>query len=141
MQKFNANITRSNSYFCKKCKELEVLIQQESSYITQFTLLATNNYQLDLNKIIYADRPLSNFSNEDKIAKQQKKLVKDNLYIIDSYFMDRANAFINIFYSKTRLEYSRYQFHIEYQNRGTAHIHSYLQLKENPGTDELAQKY
>ena len=29
MQKFNANISGSNAYFCKRRKELEVLIQQE----------------------------------------------------------------------------------------------------------------
>ena len=94
MQKFNSNIIGSNLYFYKKHKELEVLIEQEGLCTIQFILSVVDNYWLDLNKIIHSDRPLPNFSNKDKKAKQHRKLVKDNLHIVDSYFMDRTKAFI-----------------------------------------------
>ena len=140
MQKFNTNIVGSNTYFDKRRKELEVLIQQEGLCTTWFTLSAANNYWLDLNRIIHSNRPLPEFANELKKAKQRCKLVCENLYIVDSYFIDRVRAFIKIFHSKNSLEYSQYWFRIEQQGRGTAHTHSCLWLKDDPGIEELLQK-
>ena len=64
MQKFNANISNSNSYFYKKYKELEALIQQEGLCTIWFTLSVADNHWLDLNRIIHGNRPLPNFSNK-----------------------------------------------------------------------------
>ena len=44
------------------------------------------------------------------------------------------------FFGKKGLEYSWFWFRIEYQERGTAHAHGYLRLKEDPGISELTQK-
>ena len=43
-QKFNANITSSNAYFCKRRKELEALMQQEGLCTTWFMFLAADNH-------------------------------------------------------------------------------------------------
>ena len=69
IQKFNTNIVGSNAYFHERRKELEALIQQEGLCTTWFTLLAADNYWLDLNQIIHGDRPLPEFASELEKAK------------------------------------------------------------------------
>ena len=69
MQKFNANITGGNPYFCKKREELEALIKQEGMCTTWFAFSAADNHWLDLNKIIYGDRPLPVFHTEKEKCK------------------------------------------------------------------------
>ena len=139
MQKFNANISGSNAYFYKRRKELEALIQQEGLCSTWFTFSAADNHWLDLNKIIHGNRPCPSFANEYEKAKWRRKLVKDNPHIVDSYFSDRVREFLNVFHSKDGLEYSWFWYRVEYQSRGTAHIHGCLRLKNDPGIDNLSQ--
>ena len=69
-----------------------------------FTLLAADNHWLDLNKIIYGDHQILVFANKVLKAKWKCKLVYNNQYIIDSYFFDRFNTFINLFFTMNRLE-------------------------------------
>ena len=97
MQKFNANVAGSNACFSKRRSELESLIEQEGMPTEQFTLSAADNHQLDLNKIIYSDRPMYSFRNEFEKAKWQREIARDNLHLVDTYFIERVKEFIKAF--------------------------------------------
>ena len=116
------------------------MIEQEGICTTWFTFSAADNHWLDLNKIIYRDRPLPVFHAEKEKCKWRRKLIRNNPHIVDSYFYDRVKAFINTFHSKNGLELSWFWFRVEYQNRGTAHVHGCLRLKDDPGIEELSRK-
>ena len=45
------------------------------------------------------------FSNEHEKSKWRRKLVKDNLHIVDLYFTTRVKDFLNSFFGKNGLKY------------------------------------
>ena len=92
-----------------------------------------------MNKIIHGNTDIPQFTNEYEKAKWRRVLVRDNLHIVNAYFMERIKNFIKLFFSQSSMEYKWYWFRVEYQSYGTAHIYRCLRLKNNPGIDQLTQ--
>ena len=77
---------------------------------TWFMLSAADNHWLDLNKIIYGDRPMPSFMNEFEKAKRRRELVRDNPHLVDAYFTERVKEFIKTFFGNSGMEYKWFWF-------------------------------
>jgi len=146
MHVYNANILGSNSYFYKKRKELESLIEAKGMPTCWFTLSAADNHWNDLHELIYDDSitvrdTMYKDMNEKQKLSFRVRIVHEFPHIVDEYFLKRVNSFIQSFFlNKNGLKSTYFWFRIEYQERGTAHIHGCLKLSSDFGISELAQK-
>ena len=139
MHVYNANIVGSNSYFHKKRKELESLIEAHLMPTCWFTLSAADNHWNDLHKLIYED-DIKDMNEKQKLS-FRVRIVNDFPHIVDEYFYTRVQSFLKSFFlCRKGLTTTYYWFRVEYQERGTAHIHGCLHLDSDFGISELSQK-
>ena len=82
---------------------------------------------------------MSSFANEKNKSTWRRNLIRDNPHIVDAYFHERVKIFIEIFFGKKGLDYEWHWFRVEYQKRGTAHVHGCLRLKGDPGIEKLSK--
>ena len=80
MQIFNANILGYDSYFFKKRKELEGLMQAQVSPTLWFTFSAVDNHWLDLHAL--GTMLGVHFNHKEKV-KLRAKWVRKNPHVVD----------------------------------------------------------
>ena len=139
MQAFNANIRGSNSFFYKKRKELEALITTHGMPTMWFTFSAADNHWLDFARCIYGG-DLPAFQSVKEAAAWRRKLIRENPHLVDALFQKRVNSMLDAFFGPTGLKLKYHWCRIEYQKRGTAHVHGCLRLVDDPGLTGLAEK-
>jgi ATP-dependent DNA helicase PIF1 len=141
MQMYSSNLLGSDAYFYKNRKQLESLMQQKGMPTLWWTFSAADNHWIDLHALNPKEcEESSNLLNEEQKAKKRRKWVRDNPHIVDSYFHDRVILLLKTYLGKDSLEVDWLWFRVEYQGRGTAHIHGCCRLKSDPGLTDLAQK-
>ena len=113
----------------KKKYELDGLIEQEGMPTFWFSFSAADNHWLDLHKIItgsdydpFTDNALHN-------AKIRRKLVRENPHIVDAYFYERSQTLLDVFFEASNIEVTYKWIRIEYQLRGTPHVHGCIRIK------------
>ena len=95
-----------------------------------FTLSAADNHWIDLFKTLHGTVP--HFENPQDFVKWKRKQVRDNPHFVDSYFYDRVKVALESFFGSKGLDMKWFWFRVEFQKRGTAHIHGCLRLKSDP---------
>ena len=105
-----------------------------------FTFSAADNHWRDLSELIYGHKELPNFANEMEYAKWRRKLIRENQHVVDGYFYKRIKLMLDIYFGERGLKIDWVWFRIEYQERGTAHAHGCLRLKNDPGLTDHATK-
>ena len=145
MHVYNANIVGSNSYFFKRRKELEALMESKGMPTAWFTFSAADNHWHDLHKLVYSkDNVFYNdtaYNDLDELDKLRFRIntLRHYQHIVDKYFYKRTKAFLNAYFSENCLNVDYFWFRVEYQSRGTAHIHGCYKLKSDPGISKLAE--
>ena len=145
MQVYNANIVGSNSYFYKRRKELEALMECKGMPTAWFTFSAADNHWHDLHKLIYSNDDVyyNNiaYNDLDELQKLRFRVntIRDYQHIVDEFFFKRAKTFLEHYFSDRCLNVEYFWFRVEYQARGTAHIHGCYKLKSDPGIAKLAE--
>ena len=144
MQSFNANINGSPQYLYKKRKLLESLIEQKGICTEWFTLSMADNHWRDLHELLMRDgngnaTDFPTFQSVQEEASWKRKLVRDNLHIVDAYFYDRVQELFKAIHGSTGIEIDWHWFRIEYQGRGAPHVHGCLRLKRDPGIAKHAK--
>ena len=137
MQAFSGQVLGSDSYFYKKRKELEALMQAEGSPTLWFTFSAADNHWLDLHAL---GPTLGEDLTEKQKVRKRAKWVRQNPHVVDAYFFDRIKFMVQEFFGNKGLKTSWVWFRIEFQSRGTAHVHGCCRLKSDPGLMDLAQQ-
>ena len=146
MHVYNANIIGSSSYFYKKRKELEALMETAGMPTGWFTLSAADNHWSDLHNLLYSTRCLHDDVGYDTMTEKQKTRFRISMvlrypHIVDEYFQTRVKLFIKSFLvDKQSLDCKYYWYRIEYQQRGTAHVHGCFRLNSDPGITKLCEK-
>ena len=143
MNMYNANIPGTDSYLANHKRNLEGLVAEKGSPTFWMTYTAGDNYWIELHSMAVQE----GHYNEDEIgmtetdkAVLRRKWVRDNPHIVDHYFFMRAKEYFNSFYGKDCLNAEWYWYRIEYQKRGSAHVHGCCRLKSDPNLPDLAQK-
>ena len=101
MQIFNANILGYDSYFFKKRKELEGLMQAQVSPTLWFTFSAADNHWLDLHAL---GPTLGVHFNQKEKVKLRAKWVRQNPHVVDAYFFHRVKFMVEKFFGVQGLE-------------------------------------
>ena len=135
MQTYNGNINGSSSYFYKK------RLEAEGSPTCWYTFTAADNFWADLHKLI---SPSATSQYEDmteiKQLRIRKRMIARNPHIVDEYFTARFNDFFKSYFSLEGLNAKWNWYRIEYQARGTAHVHGCVRLNSDPGCTVLGEK-
>lgn len=144
MQSFNANINGSPQYLFKKRLLLEAMIDQLGMPTMWFTLSMADNHWHDLHKVLHrnekgAEIPFPNFNSHEEEASWKRKVVRENLHIVDEYFMQRVRSLFDCFFKLHGLELEWHWLRVEYQGRGAPHIHGCLRMKHAPDLTEKAK--
>ena len=69
----------------------------------------------------------------------RRKLVTENSHIIDEFFTMKAQSLLKAMFGQKELIVEWWWFPVEYQKRGTAHVHECLRLANALDTTTLAQ--
>ena len=77
---------------------------------------------------------------ESDAARQRRKFVRDHPHLVDAWFLQRVKAFFRTIFGPKGLEMKWFWYRVEYQKRGTAHIHGCVRLKDDPGLTALSAK-
>ena len=101
-----------------------------------FTFSAADNHWLDLHHIDL--HPIDSSLDEKEQAIARRKFIRMNPHIVDKIFYERVKILIKKWFGKNGLEAEYVWFRIEYQERGTAHVHGCMRLKSDPGLIQLA---
>jgi len=129
MYAYTANITGSDSYWSKKRRELEAIMQQKKLGTAFFTFSFADNHWTDLHRLMPGGLvdPKLRYRN---IAK--------NPHLADWYFSERLSIFISQFFKGT-LDYEWIWHRYEWQSRTAIHAHGVVRLKNDPGLTDLVE--
>jgi hypothetical protein len=138
MSMFARNILGSNAYLYSKRKELESLFEVKGMPTLWFTFSAADNQWFDFH---HSDQhPTDPNASAKEAAKERRKFVRDNPHLVDSLFYERVKLVIGHWLGVDSLNAEYVWFRVEYQERGTAHVHGCLRLKSDPGLVSLADR-
>ena len=99
---------------------------------------AADNHWIDLFKTLHGTLP--DFEDPEDFVKWKRKQVRHNPHFVDCYFYDRVKVALESFFGSKGLDMKWFWFRIEFQKRGTAHIHGCLRLKSDPDITLLGSK-
>ena len=77
--------------------------------------------------------------DENNRVKFCRKLILDFQHVVDEYFYRRVEYFLKSYFRNKYLNSLYYWFRVEYQERGTAHIHGCFKLHSDPGITKLCE--
>jgi len=136
---YNGNILGSDAFFLQHRNDLETLIEQEGAPTMWYTLTAADNHWCDLFKC--SGQTYDPSWTEKEKADARRKFVRRNPHIVDEFFYQRAGIMLQEFLeSKGVLDADWVWYRVEYQKRGTAHIHGCCRLHSDPGLCALGDK-
>ena len=101
MHVYTANIIGSNSYFYKKRKELEALMECHGMPTAWYTLSAADNHWEDLHRLMYSTRCLNPNLGYDSMNEKKTRfrvsMVLRHQHRVDEYFGTRVQQFMDLF--------------------------------------------
>ena len=139
MRAYSGNILGSNSYFLKRRTELEALMVQEGLCSVWFTFSAADNHWRDLFELIH-DGELPTFEDNASFNRWKRRIVKLHPHLVDVFFNNRVDTLLKHFFAESTFDCAWYWYRVEFQERGTAHVHGCFKLKDDPGLSVLGMK-
>ena len=139
MRAYSGNILGSNAYFLRRRMELEALMVQEGLPTIWFTFSAADNHWTDLFLCLY-DGTLPNFDDNNSFNKWKRHVVRENPHLVNAFFHKRFGTLLKHFFGESTFDCSWHWFRVEFQDRGTAHVHGCFCLKNDPGLNMLGMK-
>ncbi|KAK3923555.1 ATP-dependent DNA helicase RRM3, partial [Frankliniella fusca] len=130
----NSTISGTKSYWFARGRELLSMVEQLGLPTLFFTLSAADLHWPDLFKIIAPNEDLDTMTEF-----RRRKLVKANPMIVDNYFLKRAETFINNVLVK-KFKVTDLWYRVEYQHRGSPHIHGVLWLENALDVTNILEK-
>ncbi|XP_034255201.1 uncharacterized protein LOC117653547 isoform X2 [Thrips palmi] len=130
----NSSISGTNSYWFARGKELLSMVEQLGLPTLFFTLSAADLHWPDLFRMLAPDEDFNTMSDY-----RRRQLVKANPLAVDSYFLKRAETFINDVLVK-KFNVKDFWYRVEYQHRGSPHIHGIFWIENAPDVTNILQK-
>ena len=78
------------------------------------------------------------FNEKEKLVFRMN-ILQNYHHDVDKYFYMRFQAFLKEYFSENCLDMEYCWFRVEYQSRGTAHVHGCYKLKSDPGISDLCE--
>ncbi|KAK3914465.1 Vacuolar membrane-associated protein iml1 [Frankliniella fusca] len=129
---FNArNLRGSKAYWHSRSGELRDMVNQLNMPTIFLTLSAADLHWKDLYRLLTGQDDLSHLSEYER-----HKLLRDNPQIVDEFFDMRVNAFLKHVLIKN-YNVIDYWYRIEYQHRGSPHLHGVFWLENAVNCDNI----
>jgi hypothetical protein len=110
-----------------------------------FTLSMADNHWHDLHEMLNRDKdgrpiPFPTFSSIDTENKWKRKIVRNNPHLVDAYFYERVETLFKEVFARQGIELEWFWYRIEYQGRGSPHVHGCFRIKDAPDLSKHAEK-
>lgn len=133
---YNANLRSTKSYWFARSKELQDMVEQIGAPTLFFTLSAADIQWPELYRMIDPDNVGAPIADERRENRRRAKLLNDNPLIVAWFFHCRSDSFINDVLFK-KFSVVDHWPRIEFQHRGSPHIHGFVWLQDAPRVDNL----
>ncbi|KAE8745030.1 hypothetical protein FOCC_FOCC008342 [Frankliniella occidentalis] len=128
------DIRGTKAYWKMRAKELIQMIEQLGMPTVFFTLSAADLQWPGLFKLLAPDVPLESLSDA-----MRRDLVSKHPILVDKYFAERVKSFLHKVL-KPKYKAVDHWYRIEYQHRGSPHVHGLLWLEDAPNVLNLSEK-
>ena len=132
---FNNNIRSTSAYWYTRSRELLEMVEQIGPPTIFMTLSAADLYWPDLYQILDPDYNYDAIRIESAFLRR-RRLLNENPMIVAYFFHQRLNSFLEKFFYKT-FAVENFWFRIEFQHRGSPHMHGLFWLKDAPDMHKL----
>ena len=133
---YNSSLRSTKSYWFARSKELQDMVKQLGAPTLFFTLSAADIQWPELYRLLDSDGNTISSTNEQIENRRRTKLLIDNPLIVAWFFKHRADSFIkDVLFKKFKV--IDHWFRIEFQHRGSPHIHGFIWLEGAPSVDNL----
>ncbi|KAK3909608.1 ATP-dependent DNA helicase pfh1 [Frankliniella fusca] len=130
---YNSNLQGTRSFWYSKGQELLSMVEQLGLPTLFFTLSAADLHWPDLFKFLSPDEDPQSMSDA-----RRRKLVEQHPAKVDAFFTLRGKTFITEVLRK-KFQINDLWYRIEYQHRGSPHIHGVMWLKDAPKFNDLSK--
>ncbi|KAK3931895.1 ATP-dependent DNA helicase [Frankliniella fusca] len=125
-----SNIKGSKAYWNARSHELQDMVEQIGLPTVFITLSCADGHWEDLYKLMTHKDILS------LSPRERRQLVQDNPHIVDAFFDYRVNVLINKLL-QTHFKVTDYWYRVEYQHRGSPHIHGVFWFENAPDVSNI----
>lgn len=129
-----STVRSSSPYWFARCKELEEMVQQLGAPTLFFTLSAPDLQSNEMFRLINSTK--QEFLNEFQECRSRNHLLNTNPLLAAWFFEERFEVFIHKVLLK-RFSVIDFWHRVEFQHRGSPHIHGFLWLSDAPSIQNL----
>ncbi|KAK3907787.1 ATP-dependent DNA helicase [Frankliniella fusca] len=127
---YSSNLRGTRSYWNARCGELTDMVSQLGLPTFFLTLSSADMHWPDLYKLLDSN------NYENLTEKQRRDLLQNNPNIVDAFFSERVEKFITQIICK-KFKIIDYWYRIEYQHRGSPHMHGIFWMENAPDVSNL----
>ncbi|KAK3916400.1 ATP-dependent DNA helicase [Frankliniella fusca] len=127
---YSSNLRGTRSYWNARCGELTDMVSQFGLPTFFLTLSSADMHWPDLYKLLDSN------NYENLTEKQRRDLLQNNPNIVDAFFSERVEKFITQIICK-KFKIIDYWYRIEYQHRGSPHMHGIFWMENAPDVSNL----
>ncbi|KAE8738768.1 hypothetical protein FOCC_FOCC015740 [Frankliniella occidentalis] len=127
------NLRGSKAYWHSRAGELHDMVNQLHMPTIFLTLSAADLHWKDLYRLLTGKEDLSELTEFER-----HKLLRDNPQVVDEFFDMRVNAFLKHVLIK-KYNVIDYWYRIEYQHRGSCHLHGVFWFENAPNCDKMEE--
>ncbi|KAK3922585.1 ATP-dependent DNA helicase [Frankliniella fusca] len=135
---YSSRLRSTKAYWKSRCSELLDMVSDLGAPTIFFTLSSADYHWKDLFRLFGVDNPSSISVNE------KTKLIGENPRLVSTFFKLRCEHLLHKCFFK-RFDVVDYWYRVEYQHRGSCHVHGVIWIKGAPNvknvkTEEEKQK-
>lgn len=128
---YSSRLRSTNAYWRSRCSELLDLVSQLGPPTIFFTISCADFHWKNLWRLLGYSDP-SQLTSQDKA-----RIITENPLIVSNFFKVRSDVFLKKCFFK-HFKVKDYWYRIEYQNRGSPHIHGVAWLPDAPDVRNLS---
>ena len=136
VMRFSSSLHGTRQYWCTQRLNLAAMQEALGMPTIFFTLSAADTQWPELQDLMCHYRPNA---NQDR-ASERIKAVIENPYWTDWFFLHRAEKFMRYFLQNS-LGAVDFWARIEYQHRGSSHLHGVAWLADAPHSDKISSEW
>ncbi|KAK3923264.1 ATP-dependent DNA helicase [Frankliniella fusca] len=126
-----SNLRGTKAFWHTRANELRDMVEQLGLPTIFLTLSCADGHWNDLFKLLTKNNDVSCLTENDR-----RKLIQENPKVVDEFFDHRVQSFIK-HVMKKKYKVKDYWYRVEYQHRGSPHIHGVFWFNEAPDVSNL----
>lgn len=133
---FGSNLRSTPAYWYSQSQKVLDMLKQLKSPSLFFTLSAADLQWKELYRILDPQDELEQIENDSLAYCKRSKLLIENPLIVSWFFHLRSNYFVHEILFPA-LDVIDYYFRVEFQHRGSPHIHGFIWIRDAPTISDI----